>query len=349
MLYDFQPAILRTNKKINNEARRFLYYDNLFVLVGYSHRDHLETLRTGGLTLLAARKDELRCSWSSQRISLHVNLWSPRSEDLLIESKFVFAADELWLFCKTLERFDNDFPTFFSRLRLILGIFPSYHLGIDDSVTTLARPLPQQRMLLEPFSKLQSTKNLKIINVDGMTEGIDAQLMEDVKNKAGRLPQSMKEILLTTNRITDQGNEAFHAGDFRRAFSLYESAWKNLDAGKRYLEEASKAGELTKYFCEHFQLGLRIWSNSVAALLRLQQWKNAHKMATEVIEDIALTKDNEGETLYPPCELGKLYYRRALASEGMGKMAQAVEEIHEALRFDPASREMNAKLREWKL
>ena len=45
-------------------------------------------------------------------------------------------------------------------------------------------------------------------------------------------------------------------------------------------------------------------------------------------------------------KFAKLYYRRALASEGIGKMAQAVGEIGKALRLDP---KIKAELKESKL
>lgn len=356
-MYDFQPAILRTNKMINNEARCFLYEDNLFVLVTYSGGVHMYAcMRTEVLSKIAAEKDKVLRFPSTLRTSMQVDLYLRGNQGSRVESRFVIAAKELWLFCRMLQWLDNEKPCFLSNLNIKLGIFPSYQLDIDASVTTglrsqvvwNPRPLSQQRMLLEPFGTLHSIRNLTIAGMDGKTEHIDAQLMTDVKKRAGRLPKSMEEVLLTTNRIKDRGNEAFRAGDFWRARSLYKSASRNLNAGERYIQEAHLTDELTKYLCDHYQLGFRIFSNSIATLLRLQQWRDAHEMATRVIENISLTKDI-AMTPYQDNELIKLYYRRALASEGMGKMTQAIEEIREALHVEPANREMKAKLREWKL
>lgn len=48
-------------------------------------------------------------------------------------------------------------------------------------------------------------------------------------------------------------------------------------------------------------------------------------------------------------KIAKLYYRRALASEGIGKMAQAVAEIGKALRLDPKDTKIKAELKESRL
>ena len=48
-------------------------------------------------------------------------------------------------------------------------------------------------------------------------------------------------------------------------------------------------------------------------------------------------------------KIAKLYYRRALASEGIGKMAQAVGEIGKVLRLDPKDTKIKAELKESRL
>ena len=361
LLYDFQPAILRTNKRINVEARRLLYDDNMFVLVRHPAVFPWDALRVGELTLLAVKEDEGRCSLSSSRISLHVDLKYDLKyhgpEDLPMKPRFVMAANELGTLCRTLERLDQDFPGFLTGLNVKLGIFPRYQLVANASAITGSpsllvwspRPFPEQRILLEPFSALHSVKNLEIASVDGKTERIDAQLMEEVKERACGLPPSREEVMATTTKIEDHGNKAFRAGDFLHASVLYKSAWENLKARDYYYyrEMLSKPAEFIEGTRARLQLGLRIRSSLVAALLRLQLWSEAHKTATQQTREIARTKDVGWEIYYDPGELAKLYYQRALASEGMGKLTQAVEEIREALRFDLNNMEMKVTLEEW--
>lgn len=314
-----------------------------------------ECMQTEVLSKVAAEKNEVLRLPSTLRISMHVDLDLQDDQDSHVESKFVIAARDLRLFSRLLQWLGNEEPSFLSNINIALVIFPSYQLEIDAPVMPglhklviwNPRPIPQQRILLQPFGTLYGLKTLTIVDMEGKTEHIDARLMKDVRRRVCRLPKSMEEVLLTANKIKDRGNEAFRAGDFRRARSLYRSALGNLNAGARYLKQASETGEPTRYQCDHYQLELRLQSNWVATLLRLQQWMDAHEIATGLIEEIAITKDI-ATTLYRPNELAKLCFRRALASEGIGKMAQAVEEIHEALSYEPANREMNAKPREWK-
>lgn len=338
-LYDFQPAILSTNKKVNNEGRRFLYNDNLFVLVRYPHVVESEFwAETLDLTLLAIGENEVFGFQSNLLISLQADLGLVGApEDLVFraESQFVIAADELPVLCRSMKKLDNEGEYeksgLLSWMELVLRMFPSYLLGVDAFVNTESssrspRSLPQQRKLLEPFATLHSIMNLKVTDVNGKTQYVDAQLAEDVKESARRL-DSMGEILDESTKIKERGNEAFRAGDFTLADSLYKLAMDNLDTGRRYLSQGSKEGvpgdmpELT-YFRAHFSLALRICSNSVAALLRLRQWEAAHEKATEAIGKIKLA---EKEISLDPGVVAKLYYRRALASKGMEEIARGVE------------------------
>ncbi|KAL9074877.1 MAG: hypothetical protein Q9161_002016 [Pseudevernia consocians] len=357
--YDFQPAILCTNKQINKEARRFLYDDNLFVMVRYLHTSSMGILWKQELTLLAAEeKAEVCCSWSALRVSLHVELSVRKRDDLRVDSQIVIAADELPVLCRILRKLDNGEPGLLSNIKLVLRIFPSCQLDVDEfgymgpssRMSWHPHSLAQQRRLLEPFAVLHSMPDMDIIDGDGETQQLDAQLMANVKAKASRPPYSMEEVLDTTAKIKEQGNEAFRVGDFALALSLYESAFDNIEAGERYLDKSTEVGEggCTEqlYFEAHFLLAFRIWSNSVAALLRLQQWKVAHRRATVLVEKIKLAAR---EIIFDPKEVAKVHHRRALASEGMGKMARAVEEIREALCLDSYNMSMKTKLKEWQL
>lgn len=337
-LYDFQPAILSTNKQVNKEARCFLYNDNLFVLVRYPFAIPPELwAETLDLTLLAVGENQVRCFRSNLLVSLQVDLGligAPEDYILRSESQFVVAANELPVLCRGLKKLDNEGENeqsrLFSMLNLVLRMFPSYRLGVDAFVNTKSssrlswspHSLPQQRKLLEPFASLHSVMNLTITDVDGKTQYVDAQLAEGVKKSARRL-DSMREILDESTKIKDRGNEAFRAGDFTLADSLYKLAMDNLDTGLRYVSRGSEEGvpgdmpEQT-YFRAHFSLALRICSNSIAALLHLRQWEAAHEKAIEAIEKI---KAAEKEIGLDPGVVAKIYRRRVLARNGMREKA----------------------------
>lgn len=361
-LYDFQPAILLTNKKINNEAHRFLYNHNLFVLVRYPPTPPLDALLTGEIAPLPVKEDEVHCSLSSSRLSLcvdiHVHdLVDEELNNFLVEPGFVMAANELGILCKILVRLDQEFPGFLTRLNLKLGIFAGHQLIANASATTesssplvwKSRPSPEQRMLLEPFSTLHSVKNFDLASMDGKTECIDAQLMKDVKERAGRLSPSMEEVAVTASKLEDQGNEAFRAGDFLHACVLYRSAWGNLKGWIYYHHRAFSIDqpEFNEGNRARVQVGLRIRSSLVAALLRLQLWSEAHMSAAEEIKAMVDTRTFGSVYYYDLRDVAKLYYLGALASEGMGKLTQAVKEIREAMRCDPNNTEMKATFDEW--
>ena len=337
-LYDFQPAILRTNKRINSEARRFLYDENLFVRVRYSSGFTDSELLTRGLTLLADEEDDERCSSYPSPISLRVDLihHGRRKLPLKLNPIFMMAAQELEVLCKYLEKFDQEWPGFLMDLKVKVGIFPRFWSS---------RPFPQQRILLEPFNILHSVNNFEIISMDGNIERIDATLMKEVKEKAGGLPPSIEGVVIAATKIEDYGNEAFRAGDFWHAAALYKSAWDDLGARHYYYRQRlSNPAEFFESDRGRLHVRLRLW---VATLLCLQLWNEAHKTATQEIKSIAGIKDFGSGTYCGPSDLAKLYYLRAQASEGMGKLTQAVEDIREALRFDPNNMEMKTKWEKW--
>ena len=363
-LFDFQPKILLVNKQINKEARGFLYRDNLFVLIRYPYVIEPEFWTDLDLTLdltqVAAGANAVSKFRSALLISLQVDFRVPADDIFHDESQFVIAGSELPVFCRILKQLDNvinDERESIPGFRLVLRMFPSYRLGADAFVNTRSskrlskRPhsLPHQRALLEPFVALHGITKIEIADGDGKGQYIDAQLMADIKERASQPPDSMKVILNESDKIKVKGNEAFRASDFSLAYSLYSLALQNLNSGRRYLNTDTREGVPSDmpeetYYRAHLLLAMRIRSNSVAALLHLQQWVTAHERATEIIEKIRFAK---GEISINPDEVVKIHHRRALASKGMGKIPHAVEEIREALSLDPRNTRMKAELKEW--
>ena len=246
-------------------------------------------------------------------------------------------------------------------LKVTVGVFPRYQLVSSASAITRSssllvcrsssllvwssRPFPQQRILLEPFSILHSVNNFEIISMNGKMERIDAQLMKEVKEKAGGLPPSIEEVVIATIKIEDDGNEAFRAGDFSHAAVLYKSAWEDLGARHYYYRQwLYNPAEFFESDRRRLHVRLRL---RVAAFLCLQLWSEAHETATQEIKSIAGIKDFGSGTYCGPSDLAKLYYLRAQASEGMGKLTQAVEDVREALRFDPNNMEMKTMSEKW--
>lgn len=150
----------------------------------------------------------------------------------------MIAAIELPVFCIILKQIDNEGPGFLSSLKLVHEIVLSYQLDVATFVNMgpskrmpwKPRSLPQQRRLLEPFATLHSVTDLKIGDVGGKTNYIDAQLMRDVKERASRPAYSTEEVLDTSAKIKEPWNEAFRTGEFMLASSRYKSALENIEA-----------------------------------------------------------------------------------------------------------------------
>lgn len=333
--YDFQPAILLANKRIYNEARHFLYNDNLFVIVRSAgcpnpYSRPMDGFQRPVVTQLAAKKDEIRSLKSARRISMHVDVLY-RKEDLRNASYFVIAGHERPVFCKFLKQLDNTaIPGFLSELRLVLGILPSHQMNVQTSTKTMTSSrvvrnplsLPEQRMLLEPFAILHSVRNVTIVAVNGRTKCLDKQLIEDVKRSAARSPDSMEEALIAASKIKDQGNEVFRAGNFQIAYEMYDSAWVEIRARVRdFMLESEKDHPLgSTNFDAHFLLMLRLLSNSAAAAICLQQWEAAHEKTTQAIKTLEtimeLLRNLGREFICDPSEVATIYRRRSRASEG---------------------------------
>ena len=283
-----------------------------------------------------------------------MGLNTQETDGLRTKSKAVIAANKLPVFGKLLKQIDNEEPGFLFSLEMELEVVPSFEVDVDALVNrdpsneVLWNPpsLPQQRRPLEPFAMLHSMRSLKIADVNGRTKYIDMQLMEDVNVRASRPPYGMEEVLDTSTKLKDQGNEGSRAGDFALAYSLYNPAIQNMEAGRRCLRTGIREGDFAgqKYSQAHYLLVFWIGSNSGAALLQLHQWMAAHGRATALIE--GMRPHRWEETGFKIGEAARLYHRRALTSKGMGRMVHAIEKISEALRLDPNNTKTSAKLEE---
>ena len=348
-MYDFQPAILTTSKRINDEARRVLYNDNKFVLVRYHVRGdfhHFHHLWDPNLTPLSLKSDHVRYFWSTQTVSLHVDLYLNGLERLCAEPQFVIAVDELPLFCRALERHITVSPDLFAGLELGLSDSSFHQLDVDDSLMTAStrlagwspHSLMQKRMLLEPFTMIRGLKTFTIAVLNGKTGDFDARLIEAIKKRVCRLPATMEEVFVQTASIEDRANEAYRAGHLWLAKSLYDLAEEDLAATlfkTENIEGAHNIGSKTGH--TYFWMWVRLRSSQLAALLGVQYWEAAFAQADELIGYLKRIKDGRiGITIKrDEEEVKKLYRLRNLAREGMEKEVQDMNEHCAALQLDP--------------
>lgn len=158
----------------------------------------------------------------------------------------------------------------------------------------------------------------------------------------------MEEVLDTATEFEEQGNEPFWLGDFGLACSWYVAALKSMDESNRYLtgiQEMKFAGQT------HVEIHLRFEYDSIGSprSFACNSGKPlTRKDASEILEDIEYIQLITEKTVFGPAETAKLHLRRALTSEGMGRMARAVGEICDVISLDPINTRMKVELREWK-
>lgn len=134
-------------------------------------------------------------------------------------------------------------------------------------------------------------------------------------------------LLAKANELKGEGNEAFKAGDYGKATTIYADAIGRLTstAAKKALKEwwESSAQEDTAS-----PLLVTLHTNRAACHVKLEQWEGAVLSASKALEiDGSSTKAR---------------FRRGVACSHLGRMEEAKADLTAVARADPKNREAHA-------
>ena len=349
--YQFDVNILRTNRQIYNEAKR-IQEKNVFVKITTPWPEAEGHISTEGKVPMLARGE------NAQRFEgyrLHVCIDTPGVFPRNETHSMVICGEDLEAFTR-MWRFSNLNHQGLNRhLRLRLHIQDPY-----NSERKIPKKL-QQRLLM-PFSVI---KNLDNISIEG------PKLLSSVKDAliaAQKVPDlTPEECLERATMLKEAGNNALKTGRYREALQNY---FDSFEAIHIIVSGRTRTVHADAYFIRQLTSGIykdqrgdyvrlilrvRLVANTILAYLKLQEWAEAHfwgkrsiTLFRQSVYDRAEPDDGDpqGDWLgwsedeqvgfFPASsEVGKIYYRTALASRALGKAGEAEKLIRIAASYLP--------------
>ena len=315
-VYHFHPTILVTNHQINQEAGQILR-DNLFVKLTNIVTGHGIAFELEGLPVVAENELASRITCSVIELSLVINndaTYEPWS------STSVFAGDDITTFCKVLLR---------SSLQSSLSIA----VALDAQSTT------SSLKLLEPFHRLHSLE----------TANITGQLSNE--NKSGLIASLLRQapgfdaVIQEVKNTIREGDQAATDKDYPTAIARYKKALEdNEDCSKlgAYDVKCGRFQKVNHHGAVYMELALALNEKLALTNLESKNYSRAHEWAKCGL--LLISPFSEEMELFARFES-----LAARASEELGLVERAAEEMTEAVCYDPEDSTLAAELARLKL
>ena len=272
--------------------------------------------------------------------------WQPaKLKDRRSCQMFMIACDDFEQFCGVVLyinqflRIPNGYSTS-TKIFLCLYvdiIAPDYQNPIPPKNDT-AVPSSIQR-LLEPLRRLHG---IDAVVIKG---AVSETYKENVKRSIMRKAPTADEMITTACALKTEGDDAFHSADFWSSVYAYEKAISMIEAVRqpRYcsalVKEGSYSGWLVLNAVQHLHYKLHL--DIVSAFLLLHEYHRAHNWTMVELWSRTGLMWNTGAV--SDDEVAQLWYLKAQASKGLGKIDRAHHELKWALMLAPYSKDIVAE------
>lgn len=337
--YKYDLRLFRVCKQMQAEAQRVFRLLNIFVAIETPWTEAEQHVRTIGYVpiLIRDRIAERFNNWS-MKIAIDVPKYNI---PLQVQTKFILLLDDLHRFTESWFYSDLSHPGLNNNLRLKLYLQDPYAPSYEQR----ALPKAVQQRLLLPFRLI---KGLDDLEVHGESYPSIVKAMKDGMAEEYKPAEACLE---DATRLKDEGNAALQNGLYHEAIALYEKSFLEIHivcAGRRrsifgdnFFERAMTTGQFKGLHGQMLRLVLRVRlvANTVLAYLKLKDFDSARFWGLRTINLIrdSLGADEEEvvtDFIAAP-ELGKIYYRTALACREMGSRKEALDLMKVAIRYLP--------------
>ena len=268
-IYRFNPAILRTNKQIESEARRVLYYENLLVRI-HSDGSVLSSQEfqssfiaaTYGLPILAGGDFTLRAKYPAMEVNL-LTIYSPPDgflnygETGYWQDCFLIASDDLPTFCWILLMHGQSRHQPLEELTIAIEMTHDIDMIADKNDVTVShqvdvKPMsPRISRLLEPFRSLHY---LKAVHIEGpVDQGYITDITADM---CGPIPTE-EDLFERVTMAYQDAMDTYYAGHTSSAITKLKHANDVMEKSKRlsWIVEMEPCGEPWG-LCEDMQFNI---------------------------------------------------------------------------------------------
>ena len=292
--------------------------------------------------------------------SMSVVIDAPQSSMQDSESEFfVILLDDLEKFTKTWFYADLSHPGLNRFLRLTLQLRDPYTPAWDEK----RMPKWLQQKLLGPFGMV---KDLRELVVQGNPKPF-ASVEKELRELQAVPHESAEYCLREATRKKVEGNAELNAGNYTAALKLYAEAWEAMHVvvkgRQRHIHADAFFGrELTE---EPFQgkngqaerliLRVQLVANTTLTYLKMQDWEEARfwgmrsiRMLREAMgadERHEIAAEDEAVLGFPAADqMGKIYYRTALAFKELGDKTEARKLLRVASVYLPQDQSVRREL-----
>ena len=357
--YNYAPALglFRVNKQIAHESRKIFHDLNVFVRIGTPWPEAQHHVANEGEVPILISEPEHVAKFSYHRMVMSVD--APEHPMLQSDAqRFIILLDDLEKFAKMWFYADLSHPGLNEHLRLTLQLQDPFALENEENHISKAL----QRKLLLPFGHV---KNLKETVITGDPKPYSS-LETEVRALQAKPHLSPEHCLKECVRLKLEGNTELNAGRYESALELYKQAWAAIHIvikGRRRhihadaffardLREEPYRGKNGQ--TERLVLRVQLVANTCLAYLKLGQedeclfwgmrtidiWRDG--MGVDTRHDIP--PQDEAILGFPAADqMGKIYYRTALAYKELGENIEARKLLQVARIYLPNDKSVKAE------
>ena len=354
--YEKDLSILRVNKLMNREAKRIFEEQNVFLKITTPWPEATNYIfNEGKVPLLATGRKAVDFS----NVHLHIRINTPmfatpgETHSMIILLEDLPSFTQLWKFADLHNRGLNRH-------------FEVYLSLQDPYVPDRKIPKPLQQKLLMPFGAI---KELDKLEVDGMV----LPSVKEALEKETRTPQpTPEECLEKASDLKDEGNGLINQKKYKEALQKYFDAFKAMHIlvngrlrtvhADGYFAKELKSGQFVNQRGEYVRMLLRVKlvANIVLTYLKMEDYEEAHFWGKRTILLFRQSMTDEHDAAYPSeedwigtpmflnfgaaPEMGKIYYRTALAARGLKKEREVPRLLEAAAEYLPNDKEVKREL-----
>ena len=336
--YNYRDGLVlfRLNHQIYVESRKVFRDLNVFVKIETPWPEAQDHVYFHGHVPILMKQERAE---RFMGFSLNVVIDAPQSpmQDSATEH-FVILLDDLEKFTKTWFYADLSHPGLNRFLRLTLQLQDPYTPAWEEK----RMPKWLQQQLLLPFGMVKDLRELVLKGDPKPFASVESELRE----QQAIPPHTAEYCLREATKLKAEGNSELNAGNFSTALRRYSDAWEAMhvvvkgrtrhihaDAffGRELCEDPFKGKNGQ---AERLILRVQLVANTCLAYLKLQDWDEccfwgmrSIKMLREAMgadERTEIPAEDEAVLGFPAADqMGKIYYRTALAFKEKGDEVQA--------------------------
>lgn len=353
-------SLLLTSRQIYHEARHILLEQNAFVKITTPFPESKFHVAEDGVAIVTA--DDHAKGFVEHALEVKIDLpGMPEEKREEREDTFVIHVDSLEKFCESWYYSAADNPLLNPHLTLELMLRDPFSVSALAATSSGPQALKKtlQERLLYPFGRV---KNLMSVHVSG-TPVPDAEMVAEMKRLMAIPLGTPTERLVLANTHKDAGNAALMANQPLEALEHYRKAWEALFIiikgkhrtlhGEAYFEETlshpfeGQYGSMVRVV-----LRVRLVANSLLAYLKLKDWDTAVHVGMRTInlmrqgqEHLEPEQEAANGWVSGP-EMGKIYYRTAVAFKEMDDKYEARRLLKVAVLYLPNDARVREMIRE---